>query len=333
MSRSLPLPSRPKVYVARSYARGRVSRLFPIVPFLSHVWPRRAPPAGRSIRPPVPDFDPTPVAKCATAKAPSLVLRGHRIEVGKKHPDAASLSEGLGVYVCLATFGVLVLLVAPRCVAADPVPPSVAGYSIASADVRALPAGSVTFVSWTGATLTDPLAAPSPVIGLLIAGPRPTPDVYVVNPFPHTHMLGPFVQGGDYDFVGNALVFPDPGPAYGSEGVEVRACRAAYARLLQLHRHPAPPLFPVPGPDFRLLARGALAVLAGFALLAALVGTLRYHAGRQDRAIAARRDFVASLEAEVREREEYASHLEKQIRKRLGDTYVDPTTLGPAGRL
>src|ERR1043165_281266 len=97
--RHLPtLPSPRHGYFARNHARGvgifRGGCLlgFPLV------WPRRAPPAGNNTRPPVPDFDLTPVAKNATAVAPPPALRGHQIEVGHS-PDAASLSGVPGCYL------------------------------------------------------------------------------------------------------------------------------------------------------------------------------------------------------------------------------------------
>jgi hypothetical protein len=325
MSRSLPLPSRPNVYVARCHARGLALRLFREVLVLTHVWPRRAPPAGRSIRPPVPDFDPTPVAKSATAIAPSLVLRGHRIEVGKKHPDAASLSEGRGVYVCFASLGLLALLAASPVRAAAPV-------TLSYAEARA---SNAQRVLWPGATAVDPTLAPAPVVGLLLWLDRETPYIYVVFPREHTgpHYVWPGVwplTAGHYHLVGNSADLPSVDVSYGSDGEDAPRCRAAYAESEALFGFPVPARFPVHHADF---ARGVGAILAALALLGAVSWLLHFHAGRNDRKENVRRAYVESLEAGVRQREQYADHLEKQIRKRLGDTYVDPTTLGPAGRL
>jgi len=337
-TRPSPVTSRLAGYLARVHDRSVLPMLLRNVLVLTPVWPRRAPPAGRITRPPVPDFDPTPVATSATAIAPSLVLRGHRIEVGHA-PDAASLSVAAQVRRVLGCLALLMTLGFMRGLSGDPL----AGFSIPGEHLhdRAFP-HIVTPVAWNGATVVDPAFAPAPVIGVLVSSDDAA-DLYLFDPSTHLHMHdGGFIPArGDYHWIGTALGAPLLGEEYGPDANAARLLRRAYADRCEQAGRPVPPLFTKPfwNAETRAFA-WCLGGFAGLLVTGFLVASvLAWKERQRQRQVAHARELARRPWDEVREREallhrrqDYAAQLDKELRRLLGDAYVDPTSFSPQGK-
>lgn len=197
-----------------------------------------------------------------------------------------------------------------------------------------------TLVSWQGATVVDPAFAPEPVIGVVLSSDDAA-DLYLFDPTQHLHMQdGGFVSAsGDYHWVGSALGAPELGGEYGSDSNAARLLRRAYAEACTRSGRPVPPLFPTPlwGSDPRAVAWAAGGLIAVFLVSLAVVCIARQrerareHAKAVERAVARRPwDELHALEALLRERQLYAADLDRELRRVLGEAYVDPATFGAA---